>query len=221
MMPHMPAFTVSAVLFDLDGVLLDSTAAVEHAWTEWADEHGLDAAEVIAKAHGRPTVETVADVAPSLDARAETDRIEEREVQRVAEVHAHDGARKLLEAIPEGRWAIVTSGTRRLASSRLEGVGLPIPEVFVTADDITAGKPAPDCYVLAADRLGFSPQDCLVVEDAPVGVAAAKAAGIPVIAVATTYERQDVDNADVVVPGVAALAVEPTSNGALRVHAGE
>src|SRR5690606_3650601 len=136
-----------AVLFDFDGVLVDSTSAVEQAWGRWAAEHGLDPAAVLARAHGVRTVETIRAVAPHLDAEAEARRIEEREERSAGAITAYPGAERLLRALPRERWAIVTSGSRRLATARLQATGLPRPAVFVTADDVTAGKPAPDPYL--------------------------------------------------------------------------
>lgn len=197
----MTILPFAALLFDLDGVLIDSTAAVERAWARWADEIGVDVQRVMAQAHGRRTVDTVRAVAPHLDAAAEARRIEEREGHDTSGVAAYPGAAPLLDALRDQRWAIVTSGSRWLATARLEAVGLPVPAVFVAADDVTAGKPDPACFLAAARALAVDPHGCLVVEDSPAGIASAHAAGMRVVAVTTTHTATEVAEADVVVGG--------------------
>ena len=163
----MHEFRCRAILFDLDGVLVDSTACIERHWTRWATQHGLDPALVIRAAHGRPTVETMREVAPHLAAEEETARLEAAEASDTGGVMAFSGAAELLRSLPEGSWAVATSGTRRTATNRLAQTGLPTPKVLVTADDIRQGKPHPEPYLLAAKGLGLAAEDCLVVEDAP------------------------------------------------------
>src|SRR5713226_132210 len=131
----MIEFRCSAILFDLDGVLIDSTRSVDRQWRAWAREQGIDEEKVIAIAHGVRTLEVVRAVAPHLDAEAEVRRLENREAQDQADVVVMPGAAELINAIPDGRWCVVTSGTRYLATSRLKLANLPIPQVLVSADE--------------------------------------------------------------------------------------
>jgi sugar-phosphatase len=205
-----------AILFDLDGVLVDSNTIVERHFLAWAARHELAIGQFSADHHGLTTVETIRLVAPHLDAIAEALALETGEADDTEGLVAYAGAHRLLTALPGGRWAIATSGTRRTASARLAHLGLPLPAVLVTADDVTRGKPAPDPYLLAAKRLGVDPQRCVVIEDAPAGVAAARAAGARVVAVTTTNGAAALGAADAVVARLDDLAVDVTSAG-LRV----
>jgi len=208
---------VRAILFDFDGVLVDSATAVTRAWTQWGRDHGLQlTADGI---HGVRAVDSIRQVAPHLDAEHEALRLEQAEIDLVDLVRAIPGAVPLLAALPDDRWAIVTSGTRRLAVSRLDAIGLPHPSVFITAEDVQRGKPAPDAYRLAAERLGVAAADCVVVEDSPAGVLAGRRAGIPVIAVTTTHDRAEFDDPTLVVDSVAALRCTLTADGRLAVAA--
>ena len=172
---------VRAVLFDMDGTLVDSDRAVERAWTVWAAEHGVDAAEVIALAHGSPSAPTVRRMLPHLDeAAVSTSAARQLELQYddLSDVVAAPGAHDLLavlgaRSIP---WAVVTSADARLAAARLGAAGIDAP-VLVTIDDLTAGKPDPAGYLRAAELLDVPPARCLVVEDAEVGLQAGRAAG--------------------------------------------
>ncbi len=194
----MRKFLCSAILFDLDGVLIDSTKSVTRVWRKWATDCGLDPDFVIANIHGRPTSASVQFVAPHLDIAVETPLIEELEINDTEGVDAIPGAKALLAQIPHGSWCIVTSGTRKLATSRIAVGGLPTPDVFVTFDDITNGKPHPEPYLLGASKLGVNPAECLVFEDAPAGIEAGKAAGMKVIGVPTTYTADRLTAADAV-----------------------
>ena len=196
-----------AILFDLDGVLVDSAECVERTWRAWSARHGLNADDVIDIAHGRRTIETVRAVAPHLDASNEVIALEESEAMTSEGISEVEGARELIAGLPEKRWAIVTSGTRAIASFRLNLVGIPIPLVMVCADDIAHGKPHPEGYLTAASRLGFAPADCVVIEDTPPGIEAAHAGGMRVIAVAATYPRETLAAADVIVERLADLTL--------------
>ena len=193
----------------MDGVLVDSTPAVARVWTSWAARHGFDAAEVVHRAHGRPSITTIREYLPDGDHLAENREIERDEITDLDGVVPLPGALELLSALPRGRWTIVTSCSRRLAEVRLKTSGLPRPEVFVTSSDITNGKPAPDPYLKGAEVLGFSPRDCVVVEDAPAGVRSGKAAGTRVIALRTTMTEKELwdAGADWVVGDCAAIAL--------------
>jgi mannitol-1-/sugar-/sorbitol-6-phosphatase len=208
----MPTFSCSATLFDLDGVLCDSTGAVDREWRAWARRKGVDAGAVMAIAHGVRTIEVIRRVAPHLDAEAEADAIENDEASDQAGVSVMPGAPELVRSIPHGRWGVVTSGSRLLASARLPFCGLPVPDVLVTSDDVTNGKPHPEPYLKGAERLGFDPADCLVIEDAPAGIQAARAAGMKVIGIASTYPAVAIGQADAVIARLAQIQV--TSNGA-------
>jgi sugar-phosphatase len=206
----MPTFSCSAILFDLDGVLLDSTRVVAAQYTRWANEHGLDPAEVMKAAHGVRTLEVVRRVAPHLDVVAETKKIEDREA--VADgIVPIPGAIALVNSIPRGRWAVVTSGTRFLATTRMRKFGIPIPDILVTADDVSNGKPDPEPYRKGAELLHADPATCLVVEDAPAGIRSAHAAGMKVISLPTTYPAADLHEANAIVAGLRDIKV--TLNG--------
>ncbi|MEU6860108.1 HAD-IA family hydrolase [Glycomyces sp. NPDC046736] len=166
------------LLFDMDGTLVDSTASVERAWGRFAARHGLDAAAILAVAHGRPTIEVVAQFAPpGVDAAAETDRIEAEEIDRTDGISEIPGAAKLLGSLDPASWAVVTSATRALTVRRLAAVGVPLPKVLVAADDVTSGKPHPQPYLMAAEALGADAKRAVVFEDAPAGLRSALAAG--------------------------------------------
>ena len=192
-------FLCSAILFDLDGVLIDSTRSVDRQWRAWAREQGIDEEKVMAIAHGVRTIEVIRAVAPHLDAEAEVRRLESREADDHVDVAVMPGAAQLIGAIPEGRWCVVTSGTRPLASARLRFGGLPVPKVLVTADDVVNGKPHPEPYLKGAGLLGVDPAECLVIEDAPAGIRSAHAGGMKVIGLTSTYPSSKLSEADVVV----------------------
>ncbi|MDA0182577.1 HAD-IA family hydrolase [Solirubrobacter phytolaccae] len=186
----------SAVLFDLDGVLVASAPVVEASWNRWAEERDVDWDALLPVLHGRPGRELVHEFAPHLDADHEVATITAYEMAEEARLTAVPGAREAIEAAP--RWAIATSGGRELALGRLNAVGHPIPDVLVSADDITRGKPDPEPYLKAAQRLGVAPEDCLVIEDAPAGIAAGKAAGMRVVALTTSHGAEALHEADAV-----------------------
>lgn len=205
----MKQFTCEAVLFDLDGVLVDSTACIERHWKDWAQKHGLDLQEILAIAHGRRSIDTIRLIAPFLSAEREAHLLEQIEVQDTEGMITLPGAASLLAALALSHWAVVTSGSQALAAARLQAAGLPVPNVLIGAEDVVEGKPHPDGYLQAVQRLGVIPQHCLVIEDAPAGIAAACAAQIPVIAVATTHPPAQLQNADVCVPSLEVLRVSP------------
>jgi sugar-phosphatase len=185
----------SALLFDMDGVLIDSTPAVGRVWRKWAMEHHFDPDEVVSRAHGRPSLTTVRELLPDADHDAENRVVERREIEDLEGVVPLPGAHELLERLPENRWTIVTSATRALAEVRLRAAGLPIPGKMVTSNDITNGKPDPEPYLKAAGLLGYRPEDCVVVEDVGAGIKAGLAAGARVIALQTTCSEQDLRDA--------------------------
>jgi len=219
-MTSQRVFSCAAILFDLDGVLVDSTASVGRFWALWAAEHNVSPEEAVRVAHGRRTLETIRLLAPHLDAEAETVRLERREADDTDGVGRVHGALELLSTLPAQRWAVVTSGTRYLATRRLATNGLPAPAVFVTADEVTLGKPHPEPYLKGAELLGLSPQDCLVFEDAPAGIEAARAAGMSAIGVATTYPAAELTLAHAVVGDLSQVRTRLDGDGRLEVTLG-
>lgn len=205
----------SALLFDLDGVLIDSTPAVTRVWQKWALEHGFDPEEVVARVHGRPSLTTIREYLPNADHAAENREIERREMQDAEGIVTLPGARKLLLQLPEERWTIATSCTRPLAEVRLRAADLPIPERIVTSTDVMMGKPHPEPFLKAAARLGFLAKECVVLEDVPAGVRAGKAAGAQVIAFRTTVEEAELRGAgaDFVVNNCGDISVALHSGG--------
>jgi sugar-phosphatase len=191
----MTAIEVRGVLFDMDGVLVDSTPAVSRVWARWAREHGFDPDEVVRKAHGRPSITTIRELLPHADHTAEDREVERREITDVDGVIPLPGAMELLRALPMERWAIVTSCTRQLAGVRIAVAGLPQPRHLVTATDVQHGKPDPEPYRKGAQFLGVPAASCLVIEDAPAGIRAGKAAGARVIALRTTAEDVELSEA--------------------------
>jgi len=215
----MPTFSCAAILFDLDGVLVDSTGAVDREWRAWAQRKGVDGDAVMAIAHGVRTLEVIQRVAPHLDAEQEVRELESREADHQEGVRVMPGAAELVHSIPEGRWGVVTSGTRLLASARLRFCGLPVPKVLVTADDVVHGKPHPEPYLKGAERLGFEPADCLVIEDAPAGIQAARAGGMKVIGITSTYTADALEHADAVIGKLGQIRITANEVGKLRVEA--
>ncbi len=195
--PWSPA----AILADLDGTLLDSLASGRRAWSAFAERHGLDPEETHLFAMGRPTRESIAALAPDSDQAREQALLDATEVEDAPSVVAYPGAAELLAGpIPV---AIVTSGSYELASARLAGAGLERPAVLISADDVERGKPDPEPFTLGARAIGAPPERCLVLEDAPSGIAAARAAGIPVAALRTTHPDADLAGADFVLDSLA------------------
>jgi sugar-phosphatase len=191
----MIAIRCSAVLFDMDGVLIDSTPAVARVWTRWAIQRGLNPDKVVQMAHGRPSRTTIRELLPDANIDLEDREVERQELADLDGVVLLPGARELLDSLPPDRWTIATSCTRALAEVRLQAAGLPIPKNMITSTDVKIGKPDPEPYLKAAAKLGFAASDCVVVEDAPAGVRAGKAAGARVIALLTTMSRRDLEDA--------------------------
>ena len=178
----------SAFLFDMDGTLLNSIESANRAWSKWAAKHGVDFEQMRRHMHGMRAVETIKRWGPAhLDVEAEYEALTIAEMEDVHGITAISGAEAFLRALPADRWALVTSAPRQLALRRIETAGLPVPPLLVTADDVANGKPAPDSFLMAADLLGVAPEDCLVWEDAPAGIAAAKAAGMECIVISATH----------------------------------
>jgi mannitol-1-/sugar-/sorbitol-6-phosphatase len=201
----MSSLQVKGILFDLDGVLIDSTAGVTRVWRDWGMRHALDPSQTAHTAHGRRAIDTVRLLAPQLDAEAELKDLERREIAESHDVTVFAGAARLLASLPPRRCAIVTSGTRDLATHRLAVAGLPVPELMISGSDIEHGKPHPEPYQRGAALLGLAPEDCVAVEDAPNGIRSALDAGMPVLALPTTYPVGELIQATALLPSLAAL----------------
>ena len=196
---------VSAVLFDLDGVLVESRLSTERAWLSWASKNEVDEADLRSAMHGVRSADVVRALRPDLDAVAEANGIERRQAEDTEGLRAIPGALAALGALKGDRVAVVTSGTRPLALARLGAVGIEPPAVMVFADDVARGKPDPEGYLAAARRLGADPAEALVVEDAPPGIEAAKAAGMAAVALPTTHAREELGGADVILDSLEEL----------------
>jgi sugar-phosphatase len=215
----MKTFNCAAILFDLDGVLVDSTGSVSRQWKRWAQEHNIDPQKVVEIAHGVRSIEIVRQLAPHLDAEAEVARLEKREADDQEGVAVMPGAAGLIQAIPDGHWCVVTSGTRYLATSRLRLANLPTPRVLVSADDVSKGKPDPEPYLMGAKLLEMNPSECLVIEDAPAGIRAAHAGGMKTIAITSTYPASALQEADAVVQKLSQIRVKRLAgSGSLTVE---
>jgi sugar-phosphatase len=216
----MTTFHCAAILFDLDGVLVDSTRSVERQWRIWARARGIDEEKAVAIAHGVRAVEVIRAIAPHLDAEAEVRKLESQEAADHDGVAVMPGAAELVRAIPDRRWGVVTSGRRHLATARLKLAGIPIPRVMVTAGDVVDGKPHPEPYLKGAERLGINPAECLVIEDAPAGIRSAHAGGMKVIALASTYPASALSEADAVVSKLDQIQIARDGAGMLKVSLG-
>lgn len=216
---YLPTRTTDAplrcgvVLFDLDGVLVNSAERVESTWHRWALQNQLDPQRVIEMAHGRRTIETVRLVAPHLAASDEVAALEAGEALTTEGVYEVPGARELLQALPIDAWGIVTSGIRSVATLRIRHTNLPMPRVLVCADEIQHGKPHPEGYRLAANRLGRAAADCVVIEDTPAGLEAARAAGMRAIGVCGTYPANALALADLIIPSLNAMRITKSLDG--------
>ena len=201
---------VSSVLFDLDGVLVESREATERVWLAWARYNGIEEDQLRSAMHGVRSADVVRALRPDLDAVVESEEIERRQAVDVEGLRAIPGAVAALAAVRPERAAVVTSGTSPLALARLAAVGIEPPAVMVFAGDVARGKPDPEGYLTAARRLGADPAEALVVEDAPPGIEAGRAAGMATVAVPSTHAPEELERADVVLgsleelPGVLA-----------------
>jgi sugar-phosphatase len=212
----MPTFNCTAILFDLDGVLVDSTRSVSRQYRLWAQKANLDPRIVENIPHGVRAIDLVRQLAPHLDAEAEVERLEKMEAEDQEGVVVMPGATELLASIPGNRWCVVTSGTRYLATCRLKHANLPIPRVMVSADDVSKGKPDPEPYLTGARLLGMNSSDCVVIEDAPAGIQAAHAGKMRVIAITSTYPGSALE-ADVVIQRLAQIKVSGQGSPSLTI----
>ena len=178
----------AAFLFDMDGTVLNSIAAAERVWAKWALRHGLDVAAFLPTIHGKRAVETIAALGlPGIDVVVEAGALLKAEAADLEGIVPIPEAVAFLNSLPPERWAIVTSAPLELALLRMQAAGIPVPRMIVSGEDVTRGKPAPDCFLLAAKRLGVEARDCLVFEDAPAGIAAGEASGASVMVITATH----------------------------------
>jgi len=210
------ALPATALLFDMDGTLVDSTAIVEKIWRRFAQRYQLDAATILADSHGRRTEETVAMFAPAgVQVAEEAARITAEEIADTDGIIEIAGASRLLAALPAESWAVVTSASRALAITRLTAAGLPIPAVLISAEDVTRGKPHPEGYLAAAKALNANPVDCIAFEDAAAGMTAVHAAGIRLLALATTLRPDQLQN-EIWIKDFTRLSVERCIDHSMR-----
>lgn len=200
-------FEVDAILFDIDGTLVDSTPAVVRTWEAFAEARSLDVDEILRISHGRRTEDTLADLLPASEVGAAAVELEALELDDLGDVVALPAVDAVLRRLPAARWAAVTSGSQRLMRARLQAAGLPVPAVLIAAEDVEHGKPDPQGYRAAATALGVDPARCLVVEDAPAGIEAGGASGAAVLAVATSHDPSALSAADAVVEDLGKISV--------------
>jgi sugar-phosphatase len=215
----MRTLQCSAVLFDLDGVLIDSTRCVERHWHQWAASHGLDATDLLHDAHGVRNIDTMRRIAPHLDVEKEAALFAAHEVADTRGVAAVPGARSLLLSLQGARWAVVTSCSAELAEARLRAAGLAAPPLLITGTDVTNGKPDPEPYLMAASQIKVEPGQCIVVEDAPAGIQAGKRAGMGVLAIAFTYppEKLRPSSPDFLVARLADVSMRTTDDQTIQI----
>ena len=213
MTPGRLELRCQALLFDLDGVLVDSRVVVERTWRRWAERHHMDPVALLQIAHGRRTRDTLQVAAPQLATDAEVAWLDSTELHDREGLTEVPGAKALLTVLPADRWAIVTSCGRDLAAARLASAGLPLPEVLVTSEAVEHGKPAPEGYLRGAERLGHDPATCLVLEDAPAGVAAGQAAGARVLGLTTSYTAKELPGVVATIPDLRGINIRTTESG--------
>lgn len=217
-MTALPARDYAAFLFDMDGTILTSIIAAERVWADWARSHGLDVDVFLPTIHGKRSVDTVRGLGlPDIDAEAEAHRITLAEIEDVDGIEAIAGVAAFLATLPAERWAIVTSAPRALAQARIAAAGLPLPPVLVAAEDVKHGKPAPDPFLLGAEKLGMRPEECLVFEDTLAGLQSAAAAGMDSVMVTATH-KHPVETDVTGVPDYDDLRVIRTGEGLLRLQ---
>jgi sugar-phosphatase len=207
-----------AFLFDMDGTVLNSIAAAERIWSAWAVRHGVDVETFLPTIHGARAIDTINRLnLPGVDAEAQAAFITQAEIEDVEGIVEIPGAAAFLDSLPKERWAMVTSAPRDLALRRMAAAGIPAPAVMITAEDVQAGKPDPAGYLLAAQRLGLEPRECLIFEDATVGIQAAEAAGAPLMIITTTHQHA-LETAHATLASYAAVQVEIDSDGKLHLQ---
>jgi mannitol-1-/sugar-/sorbitol-6-phosphatase len=217
--PHVSSsFHVRGILFDMDGVLINSTAADERSWRRWARFHGMEESFSVHSTHGIRSVDVVRALRPDLDPLVEARRLEEFDAEDLKGIFVLPGTQQLIASLPAGTWTIATSASERLMRRRLHSVGISIPRQVITADQVNRGKPHPEPFENGARILGLAPSDCLVIEDAPSGIEAGKAAGCKVLAVLSSHEASELAFADWIVPSLEHVHAFPASGGAILIR---
>ena len=212
-MSELVCVKARGILFDMDGVLISSIGSVVRCWRRWAERYDVPNATELEVPHGTRAIDIVKMLRPDIDPAEGLRVIEDFEVEDVSDLTVLPGVKALLESLPPERWAIVTSCTRRLMLARLKAAGLPVPKRVISGDDVERGKPDPEPYQRGAELLGFRPEECVVVEDAPSGVGAGKAAGCRVLGVVGTHSAEDLCGADWIARSLVGLAVTATADG--------
>jgi mannitol-1-/sugar-/sorbitol-6-phosphatase len=220
MINKMPSHTISVrgILFDMDGVLISSTAADERCWLRWAKHHKMEGTFSLQSTHGRRALDTLRAIRPDLDPVIEQRRLEDYDAEDHSGLIVLPGVQKLLASLPADRWTIVTSATVRLLEGRLNFAALPVPAVLVSADKVANGKPHPEPYLTGAKFLGLIAADCLVIEDSPAGVASGKAAGCKVLAVLSSHSRAELVGADWFVASLEQVSAKLEADGMLSIR---
>ena len=203
------------ILFDMDGVLVSSIGSVNRCWRRWAAMYEVPGAESFEIPHGTRAIDIVRELRPDIDANEGLRVIEDMEIADTEDLVVLPGVKALLASLPPERWAIVTSATKRLLLGRLQAAGLPIPERIISGDMVERGKPDPEPYRRGAELLGFAPPECVVVEDAPAGVGAGKAAGCRVLGVLGTHAEAQLVEADWITPSLTETSVQASAGGLL------
>ncbi|TFH80670.1 MULTISPECIES: HAD family hydrolase [Pseudomonas] len=207
-----------AFLFDMDGTVLNSIAAAERIWASWAERHGVNVETFLPTIHGVRAIDTITRLnLPGVDAEAQAAFITEAEIEDVEGIVEIPGAAAFLKSLPANQWAMVTSAPRDLALRRMAAAGIPEPAVMITAEDVSAGKPDPAGYRLAARRLGLKPADCLIFEDATVGIQAAEAAGAPLMVITSTHQHP-IEAPHATIASYREVALSIDSDGLLRLQ---
>ncbi|MFB2553106.1 HAD-IA family hydrolase [Ensifer soli] len=202
----------------MDGTLINSIAAAERVWGDWAERHGLDVATFLPTMHGKRGIDTIRQLGlPGVDPAVEAAKITQAEIDDVSGVVPIPGAIDFVRALPEDRWAIVTSSPLPLAKARLAAAGFPLPRIFVTAEDVSRGKPSPECYRLGAERVGFPPSQCLVFEDVPAGIIAGESAGADIMVITATHHHP-IETTHTRIPGYVGITVETGADGRLTLN---
>lgn len=216
--PALTAISVRGVLFDMDGVLINSIDADERIWLRWARFHGIEGTFPLQATNGRRTIDTLRLLRPDLDLQVELERIENFEAEEQSAVVALPGAEQLLASLPSDAWAIVTSNSEKMMRNRLQAAGIAPPQHFISGDQVAQGKPHPECYEMAAGILRVEPSECLVIEDTPPGIESGKAAGCKVLAILSSHSADDLDKADWIVPSLDHVTASSEDDGTITIH---
>jgi sugar-phosphatase len=205
----------AAILFDMDGTLVDSTLVVERQWKKFANRHGLDYARIMQISHGRRNAETIREIAPHLATRQIFEEFDAEELEDRQGLRTVKGAARIIGQLADHEWAVVTSASQALAANRLQAVDLPVPKVLIGAEDVREGKPDPEGYLTAAHRLGVAPELCVAFEDTVPGLEAARASGAQAIGITTTFPRTELEPA-ACITDFEEVAIDRAASGHIR-----